>query len=175
MRGERQGQHINRLQWEERDKGNTLTDSNERRETSGPHTHNVLICRNGSSTSLESALNTLLSMVVYLNTWLIWWTTCACLQSHSHCIWIVPVTKTRQYHSIQWPKATQNISTTVHATTKLFVPFYSAQDGESTDMNCLAFWAHCKNGKILMEPPVYIRGFLPIFSTSNNYEILISL
>ena len=35
--------------------------------------------------------------------------------------------------------ANNNISTTVHATTKSFVPFYSAQDGESTDniMNCL--------------------------------------
>ena len=39
-----------------------------------------------------------------------------------------------------------NISTTVHATTKSFAPFCSAQDGESTDMNCLVFWAHCKNG-----------------------------
>ena len=32
-----------------------------------------------------------------------------------------------------------NISTTVYATTKSFVPFCSAQDGESTDMNCLVF------------------------------------
>ena len=32
-----------------------------------------------------------------------------------------------------------NISTTVHAMTKSFVPFCSAQDGESTDMNCLVF------------------------------------
>ena len=39
-----------------------------------------------------------------------------------------------------------NISTTVHATTKLFVLFCSAQDIESTDINCLVFWAHCKNG-----------------------------
>ena len=43
-----------------------------------------------------------------------------------------------QKSSLQWPKPDQNNSTTVHATTKLFVPFYSAQDGESTDMNCLA-------------------------------------
>ena len=34
---------------------------------------------------------------------------------------------------------THNISTTVHATTKPFTLFCSAQDGESTDMNCLVF------------------------------------
>ena len=33
----------------------------------------------------------------------------------------------------------RGISTTVHATTKSFVPFCSAQDGESSDMNCLVF------------------------------------
>ena len=32
-----------------------------------------------------------------------------------------------------------NISTTIHAMTKSFVPFCSAQDGESTDMNHLVF------------------------------------
>ena len=42
-------------------------------------------------------------------------------------------------NSHQWPDTMQNISTTVHATTKLFVLFCSAQDGESTDMNCLVF------------------------------------
>ena len=39
-------------------------------------------------------------------------------------------------------KAFKNISTTVHAMTKSFIPFCSAQDGEATDMNCLVFWAH---------------------------------
>ena len=39
-----------------------------------------------------------------------------------------------------------NISTTVHATTELFVLFFLTQDGESADMNCLVFWAHCENG-----------------------------
>ena len=33
----------------------------------------------------------------------------------------------------------RNISTTVHAMTKSLVPFCSAQDGESTDMNSLVF------------------------------------
>ena len=33
----------------------------------------------------------------------------------------------------------ENILTTVHATTKLFAPFFSAQDGESTNVNCLVF------------------------------------
>ena len=33
----------------------------------------------------------------------------------------------------------KNILSTVHAMTKLFVPFCSAQDGESTDINCLVF------------------------------------
>ena len=46
------------------------------------------------------------------------------------------------------PKALQNILTTLHAMTKLFVPFCSAQDGEFTDMNCLVLWAHCENGEI---------------------------
>ena len=32
-----------------------------------------------------------------------------------------------------------NISPTVHAMTKLFAPFCSAQDGESADMKCLVF------------------------------------
>ena len=35
---------------------------------------------------------------------------------------------------------------TIHAMTKLFVPFCSAQEGQSADMNCLVFWAHCENG-----------------------------
>ena len=39
--------------------------------------------------------------------------------------------------------------------TKSFVPFCLAQDGESTDINCLVFWAQCKNGKILMKRKVY--------------------
>ena len=38
--------------------------------------------------------------------------------------------------------------TTVHAMTKSFVLFCSVKDGESTDINCLVFWAHGKNGKI---------------------------
>ena len=36
-------------------------------------------------------------------------------------------------------KLNKNISTTVHAMTKSFVPFCSAQNGESTDINCLMF------------------------------------
>ena len=69
-----------------------------------------------------------------------------------------------------------NISTTIHAMTKLFVPFCSAQDGESTDMNCLMFWAHCKIGKILTKQQVYIiRAFSPISGIFEQYEILISL
>ena len=59
----------------------------------------------------------------------------------------------------------RNILTTVHATTKLFVPLCSAQDGESDDMNCLAFWAHCKNGKILMKHQVYNKGILSILDS----------
>ena len=55
------------------------------------------------------------------------------------------------------------ISTTVHPMTKLFVPFCSAQDSESADMNCLVFWAHCKNGKILMKRQVYNKGIFTNF------------
>ena len=36
-------------------------------------------------------------------------------------------------------KQHENISVTVHDMKKSFVPFCSAQDGESTDMNCLVF------------------------------------
>ena len=53
-----------------------------------------------------------------------------------------------------------NISTTVHAMTKLFVPFCSARDGESADMNCLVFLTYCENGKILTKRQVYNKGFL---------------
>ena len=41
----------------------------------------------------------------------------------------------------------QNISTTVHGTIKSLVPFCSAQDDESNDINCLVFWAQFKNGQ----------------------------
>ena len=59
--------------------------------------------------------------------------------------------------------------------TKSFVPFCSTQDGESTDMNCLVFRAHCKNGKILMKHQVYNKGILPILVIFSGYEMLISL
>ena len=52
----------------------------------------------------------------------------------------------------------QNFLTTVHAMTKLFVPFCLAQDGESTDMNCLVVWEYCENSKILMKCQVYNKG-----------------
>ena len=61
-------------------------------------------------------------------------------------------------------KTLKNISTTVHATTKSFAPFCSAQDGESTGTNCLVFWAHCENSKILMKRQVYNKGILLILS-----------
>ena len=44
----------------------------------------------------------------------------------------------------------------------LFVPFCSVQDGESTDINCLVFWAYCENGKILMKHQVYNKRISPI-------------
>ena len=47
--------------------------------------------------------------------------------------------------------------------TKLFIKFCSAQDGESTDMNCFVFWAHCKNGKILSKRQVYNKGIFTNF------------
>ena len=42
-------------------------------------------------------------------------------------------------HKYQNQASDINISTTVHAMTKPFVPFCSAQDGKSADMNCLVF------------------------------------
>ena len=56
-----------------------------------------------------------------------------------------------------------NISTTVHATTKQFVPFCSAQDGEFTNTNCLMFQAYCKNGQILMKRQVYNKDIFHKF------------
>ena len=67
------------------------------------------------------------------------------------------------------------ISTTVHAMTKSFVPFCSAQDGKSADTNCLVFQALCKNGKFLVKRKVYNKGFSPILGNFSRYEILISL
>ena len=66
-------------------------------------------------------------------------------------------------------------SPTIHAMTKLFVPFCSAQNNESTDMNCLVFWVHCKNGKIWTNHQVYNKGISPILGSFSKYEILISL
>ena len=86
----------------------------------------------------------------------------------------IEVTKISAFNG---PQALQNILTIIHGTTKLFVPFCSAQDGESTDMNCLQFQVHCKNGKIWMKHQVYNKGILPILENFfiKNYEILISL
>ena len=55
------------------------------------------------------------------------------------------------------------ILTTVHATTKSFVPFCLPQYVESTDMNCLVFWTHCENGKILTKRQVYNKGIFTNF------------
>ena len=66
------------------------------------------------------------------------------------------------------------ISKTVHTTTKLFVPFYSAQDGKSTDMNYLMFRTHCENGQLLTKHQVYNKWILPILGKYEQYEILIS-
>ena len=80
------------------------------------------------------------------------YSTCACLQitCTSKILWCDFAFNGLILHS--------NISTTVHAMTKSFVLFCSAQDDESTDMNCLVFWVHCKNGKILMKCQVYNKG-----------------
>ena len=40
--------------------------------------------------------------------------------------------------------------------------------------NCLVFWVHCENGKILMKRQVYNKGILPILGTFSLCEILIS-
>ena len=60
-------------------------------------------------------------------------------------------------------KQHSDISTTVHAMTKSFVPFCSAQDDESADINCLVFWAYYKNAKILTKRQVYNKGISSIF------------
>ena len=70
-----------------------------------------------------------------------------------------------------------NISTTIHAMTKTGVPCCPAHNSESTDVNCLVFGAHFKNGKILMKIfneniKSIIRGFWVIFK---QHGILILL
>ena len=50
---------------------------------------------------------------------------------------VIHISKTKS--SLQQSKVKQNISTTVHATTKSFVTFCSAQNGESADINSLVF------------------------------------
>ena len=74
-----------------------------------------------------------------------------------------------EHWSFEW-LVLQNISTTVHATTKLFVPFCSAQDSEFIDIKYLVFWAHCKNGKILVKCQVYNKGFSPILAIFYNVK-----
>ena len=57
-------------------------------------------------------------------------------------------------HLISWSTCAsiiQKYLLKVHATAKLFVQFCSAQGGESTDMICLVFWAHCENDQNLMK------------------------
>ena len=75
----------------------------------------------------------------------------------------VLVTVPSQWRWAQVLQSYTNILTTVHATTKSFVPFCSAQDGESTDMNCLVFYAHCENGKFLLKHQVYNKGIFTNF------------
>ena len=63
---------------------------------------------------------------------------------------------------------TQNISTTVLATTKSFVPFCSAQDGKSADINCLVIQAHCQTEKFYQNTKSIIRGFSLILNIFHN-------
>ena len=51
---------------------------------------------------------------------------------------VIHISKT-QNQAFNNLKLNKNISTTVHATTKSFVPFCSVQNGESNDINCLVF------------------------------------
>ena len=68
--------------------------------------------------------------------------------------------------SLQLSISTPKYLGTMYATAKPSVPFCLAQGGESTDMNCLVFWAHCENGKIWMKHQVYNKGILPILDNS---------
>ena len=54
-------------------------------------------------------------------------------------LWSYPLENIKLITSLIVHNKAVNISTTIHATTKSFVPFCSAQDGESTDMNSLVF------------------------------------
>ena len=71
----------------------------------------------------------------------------------------------------------QNNLTTVHAMTKLFVLFCSAQDGESVDMTSLVFWAHCKKHKIStnIKSIIWNKGIITNFGYFSWYKKLISL
>ena len=67
--------------------------------------------------------------------------------------------------SLRWLFNTthENISTTIQAMVKWFVSFCLAQDGESTDMNCLVFYELCENDKFLTKRQVYNKGIFVDF------------
>ena len=70
-------------------------------------------------------------------------------------------------------KYSKNISATIHARAKLFVLFCSAQDGESAGMNCLVFWAHCKNTYYFQQntKSIYNQGIFTNFGYFCNMTL----
>ena len=72
-------------------------------------------------------------------------------------------------------KAFKNISTTIHAMTKSFLPFRSAQDGKSTGVNCLVLFEHTAKMAKFAETPIYNKGILLILASFLGYEILLLL
>ena len=57
------------------------------------------------------------------------------------------------HQGIRWEEPTGDATTTVHATTKSFIPFCSAQDGESADTNCLVVLSKLRKWQIFDETP----------------------
>ena len=98
---------------------------------------------------------------------------------HMHIYWDVHLALKSANFSISWSACCIQIQdlktststsivqkiilTAIHTMTKLFVSLCSAQDGESTDINCLLFWAHFKNGKIKIKRQVYNKEIFTDF------------
>ena len=68
------------------------------------------------------------------------------------------------------PKHDNITSTTIHATTKSFVLFCSAQDGENQHADCFVFLAHCKNFDRTLS--INSKGILLNMGNFKQHEIL---
>ena len=77
--------------------------------------------------------------------------------------------------SLIWHKRAQYLTNNNCYVKIVCILFCSTQDGESADINCLEFWEHFQNGKILIKRQVYNKGIftnLGYFFTIWNIDII---